>query len=56
MRSGETIHTENSHKYDRRGARLLLAAGGWATIAEWADPQDRFAILLAEVKPPRTAP
>jgi dimethylhistidine N-methyltransferase len=53
---GETIHTENSHKYDRRSARLLLAAGGWATIAEWTDPQDRFAILLAEVKPPRTAP
>jgi dimethylhistidine N-methyltransferase len=56
MAAGETIHTENSHKYDRRGARLLLAAGGWATIAEWADPQDRFAMLLAEVKPPRTAP
>jgi dimethylhistidine N-methyltransferase len=56
MRAGETIHTENSHKYDRRGARLLLAAGGWATIAEWTDPQDRFAVLLAEVKPPRTAP
>ncbi len=56
MAAGETIHTENSHKYDRRGARLLLAAGGWATIAEWADPEDRFAMLLAEVKPPRTAP
>lgn len=53
---GETIHTENSHKYDRRSARLLLAAGGWAPIAEWTDPQDRFAILLAEVKPPRSAP
>ncbi|WP_019834095.1 L-histidine N(alpha)-methyltransferase [Sphingomonas sp. PR090111-T3T-6A] len=56
IRGGETIHTENSHKYDRRSARLLLAAGGWAPIAEWTDPQDRFAILLAEVKPPRTAP
>ncbi|HMA50430.1 MAG TPA: L-histidine N(alpha)-methyltransferase [Magnetospirillaceae bacterium] len=56
IRGGETIHTENSHKYDRRSARLLLAAGGWATIAEWTDPEDRFAILLAEVKPPRTAP
>lgn len=54
--AGETIHTENSHKYDRRSAHLLLAAGGWATIAEWTDPQDRFAILLAEVKPPRSAP
>jgi dimethylhistidine N-methyltransferase len=56
MAASETIHTENSHKYDRRGARLLLAAGGWATIAEWTDPQERFAMLLAEVKPPRTAP
>jgi dimethylhistidine N-methyltransferase len=56
MRVGETIHTENSHKYDRRSARLLLAAGGWTAIAEWTDPQDRFAMLLAEVKPPRMAP
>ncbi|MVW56892.1 L-histidine N(alpha)-methyltransferase [Sphingomonas sp. MAH-6] len=56
MRRGETIHTENSHKYGQRGARLMLAAGGWTTIAEWTDPQNRFAILLAEVKPPRTAP
>ena len=53
---GETIHTENSHKYDARGARLLLAAGGWTTIAEWTDPQDQFAILLAEARPLPTAP
>ncbi len=56
IRAGETVHTENSHKYGPRGARLLLAAGGWTTIAEWADPENRFAMLLAEVKPPRTAP
>jgi dimethylhistidine N-methyltransferase len=54
--AGETIHTENSHKYDARGARLLLAAGGWTTIAEWTDPQDQFAILLAEARPQPVAP
>ncbi len=54
--AGETIHTENSHKYDARGARLLLAAGGWTTIAEWTDPADQFAILLAEARPLPTAP
>ena len=26
---GETIHTENSHKYGKRAARALLLAGGW---------------------------
>ena len=53
---GETIHTENSHKYDARGARLLLAAGGWTTIAEWTDADDQFAILLAEARPSPAAP
>ena len=46
--AGETIHTENSHKYGPRDARLLLRAGGWATVAEWTDAEDRFAVLLAE--------
>ena len=26
---GASIHTENSHKYGERGARVLLLAGGW---------------------------
>ena len=56
MTAGETIHTENSHKYDARGARLLLAAGGWTTVAEWTDPEDQFAILLAEARPQPIAP
>jgi L-histidine Nalpha-methyltransferase len=53
---GESIHTENSHKYERRGARLLLLAGGWTPIAEWADDADDFAIVLAEAQPNRFAP
>ena len=53
---GETIHTENSHKYERRGARLLLLAGGWTPIAEWEDDEGDFSIVLAEAQPNRFAP
>jgi dimethylhistidine N-methyltransferase len=53
---GSSIHTENSHKYGQRGARVLLLAGGWTPIAEWTDPQGDFAIALAEAMPNRFAP
>jgi L-histidine Nalpha-methyltransferase len=53
---GSSIHTENSHKYGDRGARLLLLAGGWTSVAEWADPAGDFAVLLAEAEPERFAP
>ncbi|MFN7157138.1 MAG: L-histidine N(alpha)-methyltransferase [Erythrobacter cryptus] len=56
MRRGQTIHTENSHKFTRRSAGLLLAAGGWEPRACWYDPARRFAVLLAEACPPRSAP
>ncbi|WP_296614791.1 L-histidine N(alpha)-methyltransferase [Sphingomonas sp.] len=56
MAAGETIHTENSHKYGPRDARLLLRSGGWTPIAEWTDPDDQFALYLAEAQPPRPAP
>jgi L-histidine Nalpha-methyltransferase len=54
--AGETIHTENSHKYGARGARVLLLAGGWTPIAEWADPAGDFAEILAVAEPERFAP
>ncbi len=53
---GETIHSENSHKYGRRGARLLLLAGGWTPLREWEDPDGDFSIVLAEAQPNRFAP
>ena len=56
FRAGETIHTENSHKYGERDARLLLLAAGWGVAREWSDPDDRFAILLAEAEAERFAP
>ena len=56
LHAGESIHTENSHKYGTRDARLLLRAGGWTPVAEWTDDADRFAVLLAEARPPEPAP
>jgi L-histidine Nalpha-methyltransferase len=56
MASGETIHTENSHKYGERDARLLLLAGGWTPVEEWTDDEARFALVLARAEPQRSAP
>lgn len=56
MAAGETIHTENSHKYGPRDARMLLRAGGWTPVAMWTDPQDWFAVYLCEAQAERVAP
>jgi dimethylhistidine N-methyltransferase len=53
---GSSIHTENSHKYGERGARVLLLAGGWTPIAEWSDPAGDFSEVLAQAMPDRFAP
>ena len=56
MAAGESIHTENSHKYGPRDACLLLRAGGWSPIAEWTDADDSFALILAEARVQKSAP
>lgn len=56
IRKGEGIHTENSHKYGLRDARMLMDAGGWAVIGEWTAPDDAFALLLGEAQPRPPAP
>jgi L-histidine Nalpha-methyltransferase len=53
---GSSIHTENSHKYGARGGRVLLLAGGWTPVAEWSDPGEDFAEILAVAEPERFAP
>ena len=53
---GSSIHTENSHKYGARGARVLLLAGGWTPVAEWSDAAGDFAEILAVAEPERFAP
>ena len=56
MAAGDTIHTENSHKYGARDARILLRSGGWTPVREWTDTDGRFAVILAEAQPERPAP
>jgi len=56
MTAGETIHTENSHKYGARDARILLRSGGWTPVAEWTDPEGLFGVYLAEAQVERPAP
>ncbi len=56
MAKGESIHTENSHKFTKRSAQLLLAAGGWEPRARWTDAGGQFSLLLAEACAPRSAP
>ena len=56
MARGETIHTENSHKFSRRSSTTLLLAGGWTPRHRWVDRQERFSLILANATVPRSAP
>jgi dimethylhistidine N-methyltransferase len=56
MREGESIHTENSHKFERRSQQVLLLAGGWTPVERWTDGEGRFSLILAEATRPRNAP
>lgn len=44
MTAGETIHTENSHKYTVEEARLLARASGWEPLAAWSDARELFSL------------
>ena len=41
---GETIHTENSHKFTVDGLRLLAEKAGFTPAAVWTDPERRFSV------------
>lgn len=56
MGAGETIHSENSHKYGPRDASLLLRAGGWTPLAVWEDVEPSFALIVARASSFPTAP
>ena len=56
MREGESIHTENSHKFNRRTGNTLLLAGGWTPVQRWTDSEERFSLVLADATIPRSAP
>ena len=56
LAQGETIHTENSHKFDRRSQYTLLLAGGWTPLERWLNSAGRFSLILAEASAERHAP
>ena len=51
FRAGETIHTENSHKYDVRELTARALACGWRVEAVWTDVRDYFAVLSLMAEP-----
>lgn len=51
MRAGETIHTENSHKYTEEEARILARASGWEPLACWQDAERLFGVHVWSAKP-----
>ena len=46
---GETIHTENSYKFDLEEFKALAAAGGFTCAAVWTDPDEYFSLFLLQV-------
>ena len=56
LAKGETIHTENSHKFELRSQNTLLLAGGWTPVRRWTDSGGQFSLILAEWTIPRGAP
>jgi len=56
MKQGDSIHTENSHKFTRRSANMLLLAGGWTPVKRWTDSEKRFSVILAQATEQREAP
>jgi uncharacterized SAM-dependent methyltransferase len=46
---GETIHTENSHKYEIEEFQALAGEAGFVSKAVWSDAEDLFSIYYLEV-------
>jgi uncharacterized SAM-dependent methyltransferase len=44
--AGETIHTENSHKYAVPRFQALASRAGWHTAQVWSDEEALFAVYL----------
>jgi dimethylhistidine N-methyltransferase len=49
MRAGESIHTENSHKWCGQAVALLARASHWRPVARWEDGQGWFSLQLWRV-------
>lgn len=49
FKEGETIHTENSHKYEIEEFQSLAGEAGFVSRAVWSDADDLFSIHYVEV-------
>ena len=49
--SGESIHTENSYKYEPQGFIALAEQSGFRFLQRWSDPGEYFSVFLFEVNP-----
>ena len=49
FRRGETIHTENSHKYSRDAFTRLAGEAGWAIEAQWIDTDTPYGLFLMKL-------
>jgi dimethylhistidine N-methyltransferase len=49
--AGETIHTENSHKYTVEGFHALAGEAGWLPHRTWIDAERRFSVHFLQAKP-----
>jgi L-histidine Nalpha-methyltransferase len=50
---GESIHTENSHKYTPETLRILADRSGLKEEAAWTDPLKRFRVQLWRSRSPK---
>ena len=58
FRAGETIHTENSHKYALADVARMAGAAGWHPSRVWTDPAELFSvheIVVPEIVVPEIA-
>jgi len=46
--AGETIHTENSHKYSVEGLSQMVAQAGWQVAEMLTDPDTQFAVTILQ--------
>ncbi|MEM6784281.1 MAG: L-histidine N(alpha)-methyltransferase [Bacteroidota bacterium] len=51
--AGESIHTENSHKYTLAGFAQLAGRAGWTRRHVWTDRARWFSVQYFEAAPPR---
>ena len=49
LKKGETIHTENSYKYDLSEFKQLALLAGFHRIVAWTDDDDLFSVQYFEV-------